>query len=55
MRARKTRKIRVYDELVQEMRLKFPKVRDADLIQMTWNTSLLKVEAKLRGKRKQER
>lgn len=32
---------------MQDLRMQYPKTKDADLIRMTYNTSLLKVETNL--------
>ncbi len=51
--------VRVRKELVKEWDIRFPTVRRADLVDIMWNTSILKLEAKLRKldqpKRRQKR
>lgn len=51
----RTTQVRIYSDLNKELRVKFPRVRSADLIQMMYNTSLLRLEAGLRDKKKKNR
>lgn len=50
MGSKKTTHIRVYTDLVKELRKEFPNVKTPDLIQMMYRTSLIKLEKKLRAK-----
>jgi hypothetical protein len=47
-----TKQIRIYRSLDQELKLKFPEVRSADLLNIMYNTSALKAEAMLRKPKK---
>lgn len=44
----KTKAIRAPRDLVELWRVRFPGVKDADMVRIMWNTSLIKMEAKLR-------
>jgi len=45
-----TIRIRVPSDVMTDLRMKYPKIADADLIRMTYNTSLLKMEVGLQKK-----
>jgi hypothetical protein len=41
---KQTTRIRVPTDLIENLRIKYPKVTDADLFRVTYNTSLMKLE-----------
>jgi len=51
MNNKRTTHVRIYRGLRDELKFKFPEVRMQDLIQTAWDTSALKLEAKLRKKK----
>lgn len=51
----RTTRIRVYKSMVDDLKLYFPEVRTADLMQVMYNTSALKLEAYLRAKKSNEK
>lgn len=55
MTREKTTHVRVNRKLLNELRMKFPGVRTSELFQMAYDTSLLKLEGKLRGKKKKQK
>lgn len=55
MKNKKTMVIRAPKDIVFNLRSKFPGVSDADLFRVTYNTSLMKVEAGLRFDKRKKR
>jgi hypothetical protein len=45
----KTTHTRVYRDTINDMKMKFPELDSKDLIKISWETSLLKMEGKLRS------
>jgi len=52
MPPKRTVKVRCYQDMEQELKLKFPGVTMADLLKTAYHTSPLKLEAALRNKKK---
>lgn len=53
--AKTTTHWRIKKKLASELKYKFPEVRQADLIQIMYNTSLIKMEAGLRPVKKKKK
>lgn len=54
MSMKSTVKIRAPREVVDTWRLKFPGIRDADIVRFMWQGSLLRIEAGLRDNHERE-
>ena len=46
--SRRTQLVRAPKDIVSIWRVKFPKIRDADMIRIIWNTSAVRLESGLR-------
>lgn len=51
MSKKKVIHVRAPKDVMENLRAKFPNVRDADLIRFTYNTSAIRLESGLRGMR----
>lgn len=52
---KRTKLVRVYTDMDSVLKMKFPNVRSADLYQVMFNTSTLRVEAWLRNDKKKKK
>jgi len=55
MAKKATMKINAPREVIMELRYKFPKIPDSNLIRIMYNTSLLRLEAGLRKNEKKKK